>query len=195
PAPLLHAAGFALLVVAEQQVNAHEGYCRALRGAGRRQIERGRGDERETGAGLKAKPSLLYGRYKLWCEETGEQVMRSQDFSQSLQDRGFARGKSDGGRVYKGITLARSAQQGQMGTDQPYKHQEISHDENKPDRVPPSVPDGLPETVQRLYDTDPDYYAALPDSGLRAEMVECGLIDPGTPVTAVARARIMEPAA
>jgi P4 family phage/plasmid primase-like protien len=102
-------------------------------------------EECETGEGLKVKTSLLYGRYKLWCEESGEPVMRSQDFSGSLQDRGFSRGKSDGTRVYKSIVLARSqpstTTSGAHGADENHKLQENLPRVNKQNHVTPSDPD------------------------------------------------------
>jgi putative DNA primase/helicase len=128
-------------------------------------------EECETGTELKVKSSTLYNRYKLWCEESGEKVMRSQDFSNSLQDRGYERGRSNGDRVYKGISVCSQPSttgSGAEGADENYNLQEGYSRENERNRLPLSAPaDGAPiieeevqvcaETIKDLYDEDDEY--------------------------------------
>lgn len=71
-------------------------------------------EECETGAGCKVSPSLLYGRYLQWCEESGEQASTKRAFGGSLQDRGFEQGKSGSSRYYKGLGI----RNGTSGTEE-----------------------------------------------------------------------------
>jgi hypothetical protein len=114
-------------------------------------------EECDTGAGLRVKTSRLYGRYKVWCEESGEQVMRSQDFSQSLQDRGYSRGKSDGTRVYRGIGLGENepstTTSGAHGADKNHYRPELSPHGEQLNSSAPCAPDRVEEVRAAMLDT------------------------------------------
>ncbi len=112
-------------------------------------------EECDTGAGCKVKTSLLYGRYKIWCEESGEQVMRSQDFSQSLQERGYSRGKSDGTRIYKGIQPSTNGS-GTHGSDEIGNTQENLSRGIEQNHVPSSDPDWIPPVLLDFLRANPD---------------------------------------
>ncbi len=63
-------------------------------------------DERcVTGEGFEGKSSALYGDYKAWCIEAGENSITSQLFSQRLRDRGFRRRKTETSNVYERLGL------------------------------------------------------------------------------------------
>jgi putative DNA primase/helicase len=143
-------------------------------------------EECETGMELRVKSSLLYTRYKIWCEESGEQVMRSQDFSNSLQDRGYSRGKSNGDRVYKGISVRSrpsTTGSGAHGADENHNFQENLSRENKQNHVPSSAPaddEPIPEevravaeTIKELYDEDDTHRFADDKELLRTLVFRC----------------------
>ena len=160
-------------------------------------------EECETTAGLKVKSSTLYNRYRLWCEESGEQVMRSQDFSNSLQDRGYSRGKSNGDRVYKGISVLSQPSTtgpGAHEADENHNSQENDPRENKQNRVPPSAPaddepmpeevEAVAETIKELYD-EYDTHRFTDDRELHRTLLFRRLIPEDVTIATVEAAREM----
>jgi len=152
-------------------------------------------EECETGAGLKVKSSTLYNRYKLWCEESGEKVVRSQDFSNSLQDRGYGRGRSNGERVYKGIAVRSqpsTTTSGALGADENVKPQANDSRENKQNHVPPCAPPeevrAVAEMVNELFDEDPTH-RHLDDRELHKTLLFRYLIPEGVTLATVKAAR------
>lgn len=57
------------------------------------------------GKGIKVKAGNLYARFKEWCQQQGEHVVRGNDFFNELVGRGFEREPTREGRVYHGIGL------------------------------------------------------------------------------------------
>jgi phage/plasmid-associated DNA primase len=146
-------------------------------------------EECETGSGLKVRSSLLYNRYKLWCEESGEQIMRSQDFSNSLQDRGFSRVKSGGDRVFKGISVDSNPEppvEGTHGAHENHKLQENLPRVNKQNHAPPSAP--VVEAIRWLYEEDESHYR-MSGWGLLNTLVSRGLVPEDTDVDTIRDAR------
>jgi putative DNA primase/helicase len=73
----------------------------------------------EIGEAFSVAGGELYRVYKLWAEKNKERIQRSQDFSTSLRQRGFARSENKRGNRYHGLKLIPHPlrEDGEDGTD------------------------------------------------------------------------------